>query len=753
MRPATRPVCFGVDWGVHMSPRRTGILAAVGTLAAAAIILGTGLPANAAAGITNGGFETGTLTGWTSAGTTSVTSSGPHSGSFAAMIGSTAITNGDSSIRQTFDAPAGSSTLSFWYNVTCPDTVSFDWATATLRDNTTATTRTVLARTCTINQGWKQVTASVIAGHNYTLRLISHDDNFAGDPTFTKYDDVSLNVAANDFSVSVSPNSAAVNPGSSATATVSTATTAGTAQTVSLSASGLPTGATALFNPMSVTSGGSSTLTLATATSTPPGTFPITITGTGTSATHTTTFTLTVNGTGGGLTLVSTDPFTNSTSQHATELEPDTFADGSTIVSSSQVGRFTDGGASDISFNTSTDGGATWTHGMLPGITVFQGGTFARVSDPSVAFDAKHNTWMVAGLVIDANVNGAGVTVSRSTNGGTAWLSPVVAVGNDGQGYDKEWIVCDNTASSPFFGNCYIEVDITSSGNRIVMSRSSDGGASWSAPVSPSGTPSGLGGQPVVQPGGSVVVPYSANGSAIRSFTSTNGGASWNATVLIANVTAHAVGGGLRDGEGLPSAEIDAAGTVYVAWQDCRFRSGCPANDIVFSTSTNGTTWSAVTRVPIDATTSGVDHFIPGIGVDKTTSGATAKIGLYYYFYPVANCSASTCQLEVGFVSSTNGGSTWSAPQTIAGPFPLSQIANTTQGSMVGDYISCSVTGGKAVAIFAVGKAPTNGQAFDEAMYSAGGLTVAGGAIRASSSGAVAVTPRAAGTGSYPTWF
>jgi hypothetical protein len=65
-----------------------------------------------------------------------------------------------------------------------------------------------------------------------------------------------------------------------------------------------------------------------------------------------------------------------------------------------------------------------------------------------------------------------------------------------------------------------------------------------------------------------------------------------------------------------------------------------------------------VTRVPIDATTSGVDHFIPGIGVDKATSGATAKIGLYYYFYPNANCTASTCQLEVGFVSSTNGGGT-----------------------------------------------------------------------------------------------
>src|SRR5437763_16376655 len=111
--------------------------------------------------------------------------------------------------------------------------------------------------------------------------------------------------------------------------------------------------------------------------------------------------------------------------------------------------------------------------------------------------------------------------------------------------------------------------------------------------------------------------------------------------------------------EPLPSAEIDAGVKVYVVWDDCRFRSGCTAKAIVMSTSTDGTTWSAVSRIPIDAITSGADHFTPGIGVDSTTSGATAKLGLYYYFYPDAACSASTCQLEVGFVSSANGGATW----------------------------------------------------------------------------------------------
>src|SRR3954466_6581026 len=94
------------------------------------------------------------------------------------------------------------------------------------------------------------------------------------------------------------------------------------------------------------------------------------------------------------LTRVSTDPFTNTDSQHATEVEPDTFASGSTVLAAFQVGRFFNGGASDIGWARSTDGGATWdTSSFLPGLT-FNAGPFAdphspfeRVSDPSVAYD------------------------------------------------------------------------------------------------------------------------------------------------------------------------------------------------------------------------------------------------------------------------------------------------------------------------------------------------------------------------------
>src|SRR5215212_6554488 len=70
------------------------------------------------------------------------------------------------------------------------------------------------------------------------------------------------------------------------------------------------------------------------------------------------------------LTRVSADPFSNATSQHATEVEPDTFAFGSTVVAAYQVGRFFNGGATDIGYARSTDGGASWpTSSFLPGLT------------------------------------------------------------------------------------------------------------------------------------------------------------------------------------------------------------------------------------------------------------------------------------------------------------------------------------------------------------------------------------------------
>ncbi len=427
------------------------------------------------------------------------------------------------------------------------------------------------------------------------------------------------------------------------------------------------------------------------------------------------------------VTQVSSDPFTDAQAQHRTEVEPDTFAFGSTIVSAFQVGRVSGGGASNVGFATSTNGGASWTQGFLPGTTGNSGGPCGQLSDAAVAFDAKHNVWLISTLGV--NCPNTPVFTSRSTNGGLTWSNPVTtATGSN----DKNWIVCDNTSTSPFFGNCYTEYDITSSGDALRMKTSSDGGVTWGPARATGDNATGLGGQPVVRPNGTVLVPYLSLNDQIRSFRSIDGGASWRSTVLVSAVSHHDAAGGLRE-EALPSAEIDSAGTAYVAWSDCRFRSGCPRNDIVLSKSTSETTWGTPVRVPIDATTSAVDHFVPGIGIDPSTSGASARIGLTYYFYPNSACTAATCQLTAGFISSTNGGTSWSAATQVAGPMTLSWIPNTSQGRMFGDYISTSVrSGGNAFPVIPIASAPT-GSTFSMGMFApTGGLAITGGAVRAS---------------------
>src|SRR4051794_5740012 len=414
-----------------------------------------------------------------------------------------------------------------------------------------------------------------------------------------------------------------------------------------------------------------------------------------------------------GPTTIETDPFTqatckaSATTNHHASVEPDTFANGSTIVAAFQVGRIYDGGACAIGFATSTNSGSSWTNGLLPGITKWSGsGPNDRATDASVAYDAKHGVWLISSLTLReaGGVHGNAVVTSRSTDGLT-WSNPVTtATGGDP---DKNWIVCDNTASSPLYGNCYTERDDHGNGNRLQMNRSTDGGLHWSAPATNNNGV--IGGQPVVRPDGTVVVPIAnANETAIGAFNSTNGGVSWSSTTTIATISHHTVAGSLREGP-LPSAEIDGAGTVYVAWADCRFRRACKTNDIVFTKSLNatGTSWSSVTRVPIDGTNSGIDHFIPGLAVNKATSGSSAQLGLTYYFYP----SGST-QLGVGFISSTNGGSGWSASTTVATGMSSTWAATTSQGRMVGDYISTSYgSDGFAHGVFGAALPPTSGTA------------------------------------------
>ena len=433
------------------------------------------------------------------------------------------------------------------------------------------------------------------------------------------------------------------------------------------------------------------------------------------------------------LTRVSSDPYTNATSQHATELEPDTFANGRTVVAAFQVGRFFNGGATNIGIARSGDGGTSWdAPAFLPGMTFSSGAAspFERVSDASVAYDAAHATWLVSSIPLLPSTSVPTVFVNRSTDDGRTWSAPVQIPPPASRrvDLDKNWTVCDNV-STRFRGHCYTELDNFGEGDRELMSTSTDGGRTWSVPIETAGHDKGLGGQPVVQPDGTVVVPFESLDGKIAAFVSDDGGASWTRAVKVSGIRFHGVAGGLRTSP-LPTAEVAADGTVYVAWEDCRFRARCSANDIVLSKSSDGVSWSEPVRIPIDPVTSGADHFIPGLAVDPATSGAATHLALTYYFYPDAACTGG-CRLSVGSISSPDGGAHWGDATQLAGPMTLDDIAQTSQGPMTGDYISTSFSGGKAVTVFAVGLPSA---AFDEAMYAPAPMAVATSAPNAATS-------------------
>lgn len=184
------------------TPVATSTVTITGTEAPATHATSVSLSVTASGGgptVTNGGFEAGTLSGWTAGGVLApvVVSSGAHSGTYAAQLGRNSAYNGDSTLMQTVTVPAGSSTLSFWYQPHCPDTITYDQQQAQLRSTSGAVLLNML-NVCSNSGTWIQVTQSLSAYANQQVVLWfnSHDDNYPADPTYTLIDDVSVTSSA-----------------------------------------------------------------------------------------------------------------------------------------------------------------------------------------------------------------------------------------------------------------------------------------------------------------------------------------------------------------------------------------------------------------------------------------------------------------------------------------------------------------------------------------------------------------------------
>jgi hypothetical protein len=406
---------------------------------------------------------------------------------------------------------------------------------------------------------------------------------------------------------------------------------------------------------------------------------------------------------------ISTDPYRNDGAMHASEAEPDSFSWGSTVVATFQVARYPSGGARNIGFAVSTDAGRHWRSGLLPGLTAASRpvGSFSRASDPSVAYDALHGVWLIATLGFSDNESA--LLVSSSADG-LRWSTPFVAarkpIGNDGIQFDKEWIACDNGASSPYRGHCYLSYsDIESV--RLATKTSTDGGRTWSAAV---GSPDNAGRrgihgpgapapQPVSLPNGVVVVPlYDDEIAVVRS---TDGGASFSpaASIAASEFSTSAV----RSGP-FPSVEVGADGTAMMAWPDCSLRGGCSGNDLLFSKSADGLTWMPPAKMPLGAG----NHVIVGLAADPIRPG---RVAVTYY-------TDSRQKLDVRLVWSRDGGATWSRPILLSPErMPYGRVA-FSNGVMVGDYISTSFAGGRAIAVFTLAQSKVRGR-LRQATYAA----------------------------------
>lgn len=539
-----------------------------------------------------------------------------------------------------------------------------------------------------------------------------------------------------------------------------------------------------------------------------------------------------------GLTRVSIDTIADGVGLHQSESQSSlASAKGSkTLVSAFEVGRIFDGGSSAIGWATSVNGGKSFKHGLVPA-TIAAGGpsTNWRAADPAVAYNDRYGKWLVVYRTLGSTGNVLALDVSRSTDG-KSWSAPIDAhLAAAGDTPSKPWIGCDNAPASAGYGNCYVSYTNTGStpANQLQLLRSTDGGATWSSPAAPSDASVGTGTLVLVQPPapssngcGRVVVPF-VNGSTVNAVFSTDCGASWSARSVVTSTQAatHTVAQGLRSAL-LPTASMDGAGAIYLAWQTRSFRitqttlaaaasagdtnikvasvtgmtvgntltvdvggaaetvtittvgtagsggtgitvtpalafahaagsfvtvngvastSTATPNDIALAVmpaptdATPAPSFGAPARIPIEsdagAATNTVDHFIPAIAADPNTSGGSAHLGLFYYFYPRAACNfinptGPQCTPQYGYVSSTDGGSSWTSPSMLAGMPSLAVLPRSANGPDLGGYTSAAVipTGplaGNAISVFAY--AGTVG-GIEQSMYvPTHGLAIGGG--------------------------
>lgn len=306
------------------------------------------------------------------------------------------------------------------------------------------------------------------------------------------------------------------------------------------------------------------------------------------------------------------------------------------LVASSNDYRFALESDSKCGAYASTDGGRSWHdvgNGTMP-LPLTAG------SDPSVAF-APNGTAYWSCVSFDRATSATALVVARSSNLSTiTTLSPITQTTNGDTVFnDKPYMTIDNGARSPFRGRVYVtwtHFDLT--GSPIFISSSSNGGTTWTPPhpVTPPDLPSNQGSFPGVGPDGELYVAYenfdtpTIGVNQIMVSKSTDGGATFSRPVkvdAVFDICPQIVFGACSllntsfRVNSFPALAVDQhSGRVYVTWGD--YRTGDA--DVLAASSRDGTRWRGPVQVNSDRTDN--DQFFPAVAV--TPSGA---VSIAYY--------------------------------------------------------------------------------------------------------------------------